>query len=102
MKPFVLLAVLLPATFAATKPFTLEQVMAAPFPSELTATPDGKHVAWILNERGSRNIYTASAPDFKGARLTAYQGDDGIDIGQLQWLPNGSAVVYVRGGDLEF
>jgi dipeptidyl aminopeptidase/acylaminoacyl peptidase len=98
----LVVALLLPAAFAAPKPFTLEQVMSAPFPAELTATPDGKHVAWILNERGVRNIYTAAAPDFKGARLTSYKEDDGIDIGQLHWAPDGRGVVYVRGGDLEF
>src|SRR5262249_44229418 len=98
-----LIAVLcLPALFASPKPFTLEQVMSAPFPSELTSTPDGKHLAWILNERGARNVYIASAPDFKGARLTSYKEDDGIDIGQLRWVPDGRGVVYVRGGDLEF
>src|SRR5258708_5000506 len=102
MRPIFALALFLPAAFAATKPFTLEQVMSAPFPAELTAAPDGKHVAWILNERGVRNVYAATAPEFKSARLTAYQSDDGIDIGQLQWLPDGSGVVYVRGGALEF
>jgi dipeptidyl aminopeptidase/acylaminoacyl peptidase len=76
--------------------------MSAPFPSELTAAPGGGKVAWILNERGARNVWIASAPEFKGTRLTSYTEDDGIEIGQLRWLPDGSAVVFVRGGDLEF
>jgi dipeptidyl aminopeptidase/acylaminoacyl peptidase len=84
------------------KDFTLEQVMSAPFPSELTAAPGGGKVAWILNERVARNVWIASAPEFKGTRLTSYTEDDGIEIGQLRWLPDGSAVVFVRGGDLEF
>jgi dipeptidyl aminopeptidase/acylaminoacyl peptidase len=101
MKKF-LLAVLAVASTAAAASFTLEQVLSAPFPSELIAAPGGGKVAWLLNERGARNIWVASAPDFKGTRLTAYTGDDGTDIGQLQWTPDGRAVVYVRGGDLEF
>src|ERR1019366_7851361 len=28
--------------------------------------------------------------------------DDGQDVGQLRWTPDGKAVIYVRGGDLEF
>lgn len=84
------------------KPFTLEQILSAPFPSDLTAAPGGSKVAWILNERGARNIWIAAPPDFKGVRLTNYTGDDGIDLGQLRWLPDGSAVVFTRGGDLEF
>src|SRR6185369_7844478 len=95
------------ATFVFTaavvaRPFTLEQVLSAPFPFELTAAPGGSKVAWILNEHGARNIWIASAPDFKGTRLTAYTGDDGQDIGQLRWTPDAGAIVYVRGGDLEF
>ena len=84
------------------KTFTLEQVLSAPFPSELIAAPGGGKVAWLLNERGARNIWIAAAPDFKGVRLTNYTEDDGQDVGQLQWTPDASAVVYVRGGDLEF
>ena len=87
---------------AAGAGFTLEQVLSAPFPSELIAAPGGGKVAWILNERGARNVWMAAAPDFKGARVTAYTEDDGQDLGQLCWTPDGRSLVYVRGGDLEF
>jgi dipeptidyl aminopeptidase/acylaminoacyl peptidase len=97
-----LLAVLLSACPAVAGTFTLEQVLSAPFPSELVAAPGGVKVAWLLNERGARNVWIAAAPDYKGTRLTSYKDDDGIDIGQLHWMPDASAVVYVRGGDLEF
>jgi dipeptidyl aminopeptidase/acylaminoacyl peptidase len=98
----LLLTSLLVSSFASSKTFTLEQVLSAPFPSELVAAPGGGKVAWLLNERGARNIWIASAPDFKGVRLTNYTADDGQDVGQLRWTPDGRAVVYVRGGDLEF
>jgi dipeptidyl aminopeptidase/acylaminoacyl peptidase len=101
MKRFLVAAVLL-VSAAGAKTFTLEQVLSAPFPSELIAAPGGGKVAWLLNERGARNIWIAAAPDYKGVRLTAYNGDDGQDIGQLHWTSDGRAVVYVRGGDLEF
>jgi dipeptidyl aminopeptidase/acylaminoacyl peptidase len=97
-----LVAVLALASTAGAAGFTLEQVLSAPFPSELVAAPGGGKVAWLLNERGARNVWVASSPDYRGMRLTAYSGDDGQDIGQLQWTPDGRAVVYVRGGDLEF
>ncbi len=35
-------------------------------------------------------------------RLTNYTADDGQDIGQLHWTPDARAVLYTRGGDLEF
>lgn len=96
------------AAGAAAKPhpFTLEQVMSAPFPTELTAAPSGAKVAWVFNARGSRNVWVAEAPSEEGRlvarQLTSYSGDDGQDVGGLAWLPDASAVVYVRGGDLEY
>ena len=101
MKRSLFAGVLL-ASLALAKTFTLEQVLSAPFPSELIAAPGGGKVAWLLNEKGARNIWTATAPDFKGVRLTNYTRDDGQDVGQLCWTPDGIAVIYVRGGDLEF
>ena len=88
-------------TLAAQKPFTLEQVMSAPFPEDLVAAPTGGSVAWRMDARGSRNIWVASPPDYKGRQITSFSADDGQDIGQLQWTPDGHSIVYVRGGDLE-
>jgi dipeptidyl aminopeptidase/acylaminoacyl peptidase len=96
------LASLVFACAAGAATFTLEQVLSAPFPSELTASPAGGNLAWVLNERGARNVWVAMAPNYKGVRLTSYTEDDGQDVGQLQWTPDGKSVVYVRGGDLEF
>ena len=38
---------------------TIENYLSAPFPTELTASSDGKTIAWVFNDRGSRNIYVA-------------------------------------------
>jgi dipeptidyl aminopeptidase/acylaminoacyl peptidase len=86
----------------SAKTFTLEQVLSAPFPSEITAAPGGGAVAWLLNERGARNVWYAAAPDFKGVRLTSWSEDDGQDIGQLHFTGDGKSLIFVRGGDLEF
>ncbi|HKD10077.1 MAG TPA: prolyl oligopeptidase family serine peptidase [Bryobacteraceae bacterium] len=86
----------------SAKPFTLEQALSAPFPSEMTAAPGGGAVAWLLNERGARNVWYAAAPDFKGVRLTSWADDDGQDIGQLHFTADGKSLIFVRGGDLEF
>lgn len=79
--------------------------MSAPFPTDLTAAPSGANVAWVFNARGSRNVWVAEASSeggrFVARQLTSYSGDDGQDVGDLAWLPDASAVVYVRGGDLE-
>src|SRR5258708_27246622 len=69
----------------AQQPFTLEQVMSAPFPSNLTAAKSAPRVAWVLDEQGKRNIYVAEAPEFKARRLTAYLEDDGQELSSLQF-----------------
>ena len=77
--------------------FSLEQVMSAGFPSEMTAAPVGGGVAWVINERGARNIWMARPPDYRGRQLTGYSSDDGQTISQLVWTPDASAIVFVRG-----
>ncbi len=98
MKRLVLVAGMLVAAPCHAQPVTLEALLSAPFPSEIVAAPAGGHVAWVQNARGSRNVWVASAPDFKARLLTTYTGDDGQDITTLTWAPDGRAVVYVRGG----
>lgn len=82
--------------------FTLEQVLSAPFPSDLTTSPTGGAVAWVLNERGARNVWVAEAPGYKGRRLTAFHDDGGQEIAELSWTPDGKSLLYIRGGDFEF
>ena len=86
---------------SAQEKFTLEQVMSAPFPSDLVASPAGNKLAWVLKSRGARNIWIAEAPGYKGRQLTSYSEDDGTEIGELSWTHDGGAIVYTRGGDLD-
>lgn len=85
----------------AQKQFTLEQVMSAPFPSDLVAAPVGGGVAWVQIAKGARNIWVASPPDYKGKQLTSYNADDGEELGELVWTADANAIIYTRGGDLD-
>jgi dipeptidyl aminopeptidase/acylaminoacyl peptidase len=87
--------------FSASTRFSLEQVMSAPFPSDLTAAPKGGAVAWVLNQHGARNIWVADAPAYSGRQLTNYHDDDGQEIAQITWTPDGRSIIFVRGGDFE-
>jgi dipeptidyl aminopeptidase/acylaminoacyl peptidase len=101
----ILLAFVYPAGTRAQKPFTLEQALSAPFPTELTAAPAKGRVAWVFNAQGRRNLWVAEpAADgsYKSRQITSFTEDDGQDLGQLSWAPDASTVVYTRGGDLEF
>src|SRR5580658_1641607 len=104
MSPRILLALVVASALsfaASTKRFTLEQIMSAPFPSDLTAAPKGGAVAWVLDQHGARNIWVAEAPDYKGRQLTNYRADDGQEIAQIVWTPDGRSIIFVRGGDFE-
>ncbi len=79
--------------------FTVEQILGFPSPDNLIASPVGSTVAWTFNERGVRNIYTASGPAFEAHKVTAYTDDDGQELTQLSFSKDGKTIVYVRGGD---
>ena len=89
------------ACFGADASFNIDQVMSAPFASNLVAAPGGNRVAWLLNESGRRNIWIAEAPTWKGRRVTNFNRDDGQDIADFAWAPNGSYLLFARGGDFE-
>jgi len=99
--PLILLLAAATTIAAPAKRFTLEQIMSAPFPTDLTAAPKSGAVAWVLDQNGARNIWVAEAPDYKGRRLTDYHDDDGQEIAQIAWTPDGRSIIYVRGGDFE-
>ena len=94
-----LCAVLLLASsgWAETAPFTIEQVLGSAFPTELSAAPSGGRVAWVSNARGVRNILVAEPPDYLARKITSYAEDDGQELSDLRWTPDGGAIVYVRG-----
>jgi len=96
--PLVALFLLVAALPAAAQRFTLDDVMSAPFASDLVAAPRGSSVAWIVNQRGARNVWVASGPQWQGHQVTTYPDDDGQEIESLTFTPDGKAVVYVRGG----
>jgi dipeptidyl aminopeptidase/acylaminoacyl peptidase len=83
----------------ASAGFTLEQIRSYPFPSELSAAGAANRVAWVFDERGVRNIYTAEGPSWTPHKVTAYSADDGQELTNLSLTRDGKTIVYVRGGD---
>jgi dipeptidyl aminopeptidase/acylaminoacyl peptidase len=77
---------------------SIPDLLSAPFPMNLTAAPSGGAVAWVFNDRGSRNVWIATPPDYRGRPLTTYTGDDGQEIADLSWSPDARTILYVRGG----
>jgi len=79
--------------------FTIREILSAPMPSGLVASPSGGVVAWVQTEEGVRNLFVATAPDYQGRQLTSYTEDDGHGLGGLQFTADGASLVYSRGGD---
>lgn len=75
---------------------TLEQFLSHPIESGFAASPDGKTIAWVINDHGKRNILVKTGTDLPRF-LTDYQLDDGQEISQLVFSPNGTKLLYVRG-----
>jgi dipeptidyl aminopeptidase/acylaminoacyl peptidase len=98
---FTLAAIILaPCGFAATgSGFSMAQVLHYPFASELAAAQRGDVIAWVCNLDGVRNVWMARGPDFKPAKITQFTADDGQEITQLTFSPDGSRLVFVLGGD---
>ena len=93
--------VLLAAPLAAQAPaFTIEQALGAPFPTELTAAPAKGRIAWVFNARGRRNVWVAEPGadgGYAARAVTSYTEDDGQELGELAWSPDGETIVYARG-----
>jgi len=81
----------------AQKPFTLEQVLSAPFPSNLTAAKKGDRIAWVFDQEGRRNIWIAEGPPYTAKQLTKYGDDDGQELSGVKFSEDSSALAYVRG-----
>lgn len=87
---------LAPHLDAQAKP-TIAQFLGPAYPTNLVTAKKAERIAWIAYEKGMRNIYTASAPDFTSVRLTSFLKDDGQEIPTLSLSDDGSTVLFVRG-----
>jgi dipeptidyl aminopeptidase/acylaminoacyl peptidase len=85
------------AAIAQAQSFTLEQVTSSPFPSDLTVSKRGDKIAWAFDAEGKRNIWIAEAPAFAARQVTHYNSDDGQELSDLVFSPDGNVVAFVRG-----
>jgi len=92
--PLVLLLLYLP-TFGQP---VLDNFLSAPSASGLAVSKDGKQMAWIINDRGRRNVVLRNASG-QIKTVTTYDQDDGQELAQLVFSPDGQRLLFVRGGD---
>ena len=85
------------AAVAEAQNFTLEQVLSSPFPSDLIVSKRGDKLAWAFDAEGKRNIWIAEGPAFAARQVTRTNTDDGQELSDLVFSPNGNQIAYVRG-----
>jgi dipeptidyl aminopeptidase/acylaminoacyl peptidase len=84
---------------AQSQAHPVDKFVTFPFPTELVASATGDRIAWVLDDRGARNVWGASGPSWEPKQLTTFTKDDGQALTQLSFTADGSQLVFVRGGD---
>lgn len=84
------------AGVSAQQPFTVQQVLSAPYSTNLTASPVGATFAWVEHVEGRNNLWVGS-PGQAARQLTHNTEDDAQDITSLAFSPDGSVIAYVFG-----
>ena len=85
------------STAQSTAKATIEQFISPASPLTLASAAKADRIAWMVYDRGLRNVYTAVAPDFRAVRATSFLKDDGTDLTDVELSDDGSIIVFVRG-----
>ena len=79
--------------------FSMAQVLHYPYATQLAAAERADVIAWVCNVDGVRNVWVARGPSFTPLQVTHNTEDDGQEITQLTFSPDGARLVFVLGGD---
>jgi dipeptidyl aminopeptidase/acylaminoacyl peptidase len=91
----LLVALLGASTTAMGLAYGVADVLSAPFPDNLTASPDGTVLVWKVDASGVRNLYTNAGGTIHV--LTHFNADDGGDIFSPAVTVDNGAAIFFRG-----
>lgn len=100
MRKIISLIAFLACLQALPAQVTIENLLSVPFPTELKSSTDGKHIAWVFNNQGVRNVFVADAPLFAVRQVTANTTDNGIDITDIGFSADGNLVFFTQGNSV--
>lgn len=81
----------------AQSPAPLEAFLSYTFVGELAAPTAADRIAWTELHQGRRNIWYATAPDYRPRRLTNGTDDDGQELSDLAFSPDGRVLAWTHG-----
>ena len=87
------------AARADAPPAGLEAAISYAYPADLVSAKSGDVIAWVRDVKGVRNVFVAHGPNFVPRQVTHNTLDDGQELSGLAFSPDGSRLVWVRGGD---
>ncbi len=94
---FLYLSLLCTAQWLSAQSYSLDEILGAPYCTNLVASPDGHQIAWQVQEKGIRSLYKASEPSWDPTLLYASRSDDGQVMGNLQFDHQGQYLYFVKG-----
>ncbi len=94
-----ILAFVLLSALSAT--FSLPQILSYAMPMTLVQSPNGRAVAYAVNQNGLRSIWVAYAPEYVPREIVAQREDNGTSIGQVAFTRDASRLVYVQGSSAD-
>lgn len=97
LRPLVALLILQFGWINTAPAFELNEILDAPYVSELAGASQSERIAWVNYEKGVRNIWTATAPDFQPVQRTDYTEDDGQRVTGLVLTSDGRYLLFAKG-----
>ena len=76
---------------------SLESYLSHSGASNFASNSNGEKLAWTVNEQGRRNLYTQLGKS-PAKMVTSYQQDDGQEIAEVSFSPDGQYLYFIRGG----
>jgi dipeptidyl aminopeptidase/acylaminoacyl peptidase len=97
MKSLIFTLIIFLPFFGLSQSFSLEQVLSAPYSSDLVSSPSGNSIAWVSNEKGERSLYAASLPSLSPGLLFKSHGDDGQVISNISFSHDDQHIFFIIG-----
>ena len=93
----VSLLVLIITNSSSAQTYSLENILGAPYCSDLTKSKSDRYIAWVSNQKGVRSIMLARGPHFTPEALFSSGEDDGQIIRNLTFDPSDTYLYFVNG-----